>query len=80
MERPPLSVIQASVMLCSILVCADDEKAFRFVTMYHARNLSVSPNQIIEKKRDQWSHRCLRRRWPNGLGSLKQEIPSTMVF
>ncbi len=42
MDAPPLSVIQANVLLCLILFCSKGEKAYKIAFLHHARSISVS--------------------------------------
>ena len=42
MQIPSLSTIQASIIVCGILVCSRNEIASKFVPVYFARNISVS--------------------------------------
>lgn len=41
MQVPPLSTIQAGIILCSVLVTSRSEAASRFVSIQFARNISV---------------------------------------
>lgn len=42
MQMPSLSTIQASLLVCPVLVCSRDEIACKFVGVHFARNISVS--------------------------------------
>ncbi len=41
MQMPSLSTIQASILVCPVLVCSRDETACKFIGVHFARNISV---------------------------------------
>lgn len=41
MQPPPLHIVQASTILSSLLVCSQDETAFKLATFHNARRVSV---------------------------------------
>jgi hypothetical protein len=47
MQAPPLHIIQASTILSSLLVCSQDDTAFKFATVHNARRVSVSLKGLL---------------------------------
>lgn len=47
MQAPPLHIIQASTILSSLLVCSQDDTAFKLATVHNARRVSVSLEGLL---------------------------------
>lgn len=47
MNAPPLASIQATALLCQLLILTQNPQAYYFATMHRARTISVRPISIL---------------------------------
>jgi len=76
MQRPPISTIQAGIILRPVLVCSRDETAFGFASIHFARTISVG----IYFFQSYLCRVLTASRWPNELAFLILYIRSTTVW